>query len=573
MTDTVPEQPRSRLPLSQLVTLSIYWFGIQTIWGGLNITIIPGRLDDLSRDTQGTLLAIIMLAGAIAPIIIQPTVGVISDYTVTRWGRRKPYIVVGSLFDVVFLAGLAFNNDFVAMVGFYFLLQVSSNFAQGPFQGYVPDLVPAKQVGTASGLMGLMLTLGTIAGVGIATLGGIMDNVPAATLALGVVEVATMVVLVATVDEGRAAPKRTRPWREIALSAWGRDILQQRDVLWLLLVRLLFLGAYNATLIAIGYFRRSQGLSSDDADATVFLATAIVGVTTAAAAIPGGRLSDRFGRRPVIWAAALIAGTGLLGVAVAPTPELAIASWVPFGIGMGTFLSADWALMSDVIPKHTAGRYMGILNAGTAMAGPVFIIVAGPIQDLVSASFGDAAGPRVAMGVAALFVALSALALTRVDPRRREDEEMPAQRRWSRRERGRCHRARTAARAARRRHASLSDPVVAQPDSRAAPVRPAGHRPRAFAAGAVPAGCQPPQRLRPDAGDRGRAPRAADHLVRPEGGGLQPRLQEPGDGLLRRGDPVQPGQDHPDQRGACRASCLRCRRRARHLRRGAHRLP
>jgi MFS family permease len=422
MTETGPEQSRIRLPLSQLVTLSIYWFGIQTIWGGLNITIIPGRLDDLSRDTQGTLLAIVMLAGAIAPIIIQPTVGVISDYTVTRWGRRKPYIVVGTVLDVVFLAGLALNNDFVAMVAFYFLLQVSSNFAQGPFQGYVPDLVPAKQVGTASGLMGLMLTLGTIGGVGIATVGGIIDNVALATMALGIVEVVTMVVLIATVDEGRAAPTRTRPWREIALSAWGRDILQQRDVLWLLLVRLLFLGAYNATLIAIGYFRRSHGLSDDDANATVFLATAIVGVSTAMAAIPGGRLSDRFGRRPVIWAAGLIAGLGLLGVTVAPTPELAVASWVPFGIGMGTFLSADWALMADVIPKHTAGRYMGILNAGTAMAGPVFIIVAGPVQDLVAAGFGDAVGPRAAMLVAAGFIALSALALTRVDPRRREGE-------------------------------------------------------------------------------------------------------------------------------------------------------
>ncbi|MDQ3688436.1 MAG: MFS transporter [Chloroflexota bacterium] len=422
MTNTGPEQSRILLPLSQLVTLSIYWFGIQTIWGGLNITIIPGRLDDLSRDTQGTLLAIIMIAGAIAPIIIQPTVGVISDYTVTRWGRRKPYIVIGSLLDVVFLAGIAFNNDFVSLVAFYFLLQVSSNFAQGPFQGYVPDLVPAKQVGTASGLMGLMLTMGTIAGVGIATLGGILDNVPLGILALGVVEVITMVVLIATVDEGRAAPKRTRSWPQIALSAWGRDILQQRDVLWLLLVRLLFLGAYNATLIAVGYFRRSHGLSDAGADATVFLATAIVGVSTAIAAIPGGRLSDRFGRRPVIWTAAGIAGIGLLGVAVAPTPELAIASWIPFGIGMGTFLSADWALMADVIPKHTAGRYMGILNAGTAMAGPVFIIVAGPVQDLVAAGFGDAAGPRVAMGVAAGFVALSALALTRVDPRRREEE-------------------------------------------------------------------------------------------------------------------------------------------------------
>ena len=420
MTAPMVAPPRERLPMSQLVTLSIYWLGIQTIWGGLNITIIPGRLDDLSRDTQGTLLAIIMLAGAVAPIIIQPTIGVISDYTVTRWGRRKPYIVIGSLLDVVFLAGIALSNDFVAMVALYFLLQVSSNFAQGPFQGYVPDLVPARQVGIASGLMGLMLTLGTIVGVGIATLGGIIDNLLLATLALGVVEVVTMVILVATVDEGREGPPRTRPWREIALSAWGRDILKQRDVLWLLVVRLLFLGAYNATLIAIGYFRRSHGLSDADADATVFLATAIVGVSTAVAAIPGGRLSDRYGRRPVIWSAAAIAAIGLIGVAVAPSPGLAVASWVPFGIGMGIFLSADWALMADVIPKETAGRYMGILNAGTAMAGPVFIIVAGPVQDLVAGAVNDPAGPRAAMAVAAGFVLLSALALTRVNPARRE---------------------------------------------------------------------------------------------------------------------------------------------------------
>ncbi|MCV0402358.1 MAG: MFS transporter [Chloroflexi bacterium] len=412
--------------MSQLVTLSIYWFGIQTIWGGLNITILPGRLDDVSRDTQGTMLAVIMVVGAVAPILVQPTVGVISDYTVSRWGRRKPYIVIGTLLDIVFLAGLALNSDFLAMVAFYFLLQVSSNFAQGPFQGYVPDLVPARQVGVASGLMGLMLTLGTIAGVGIATLGGIVDNLVLATLALGVVELVTMVVLVATVDEGRAAPPRTRSWPQIARSAWGRDILRERDVLWLLVVRLMFLGAYNATLIAIGYFRRSHGLSDADADATVFLTTAIVGASTALAAVPGGRLSDRLGRRPVIWGAAAVAGLGLLGVAVAPSPAVAVAAWVPFGIGMGVFLSADWALMADVIPKATAGRYMGILNAGTAMAGPVFIIVAGPVQDLVAGAVADPAGPRAAMGVAALFVLLSAAALTRVDPRRREDPAMAA---------------------------------------------------------------------------------------------------------------------------------------------------
>ena len=49
---------------------------------------------------------------------------------------------------------------FEAIVAFVLLLQFSSNFAQGPFQGYVPDLVPAKQVGLASALMGVMVILG-----------------------------------------------------------------------------------------------------------------------------------------------------------------------------------------------------------------------------------------------------------------------------------------------------------------------------------------------------------------------------------------------------------------------------
>jgi MFS family permease len=126
----------------------------------------------------------------------------------------------------------------------------------------------------------------------------------------------------------------------------------------------------------------------------------------------------------VIWAAAVIAGTGLLGVALAPTPEFAIAAFVPFGIGMGAFLSVDWALMTDVIPKHTSGRYMGILNAGTAMAEPVFLIVAGPLAlDLLGRMLGEPIGARATMLVAVLFLVGSGLALLRVDARRREREE------------------------------------------------------------------------------------------------------------------------------------------------------
>jgi Na+/melibiose symporter-like transporter len=297
MNQTPDGRPTATLPLSQLITLSIYWFGIVLIWGGLNKIIVPAMIGDLpgGEENLGLLLAIIVTVGVVAPIVIQPTIGTISDYTVTRWGRRKPYIVIGALLDVVFLIGIATSETYLALVAFYFLLQLSSNFAQGPFQGYVPDLVPAKQVGLASGLMGTMIVLGTIAGVGIATLGVDSGNLFLATISLGVVEVITMVVLVSTIHEGSAASKRTQSWLGVARSAWDTDILREKSVLWLLLVRLLFLGAYAATSLALPYFQRAHGMSTADASATVFIGTAIVGVMTAIAAIPGARISDRVG--------------------------------------------------------------------------------------------------------------------------------------------------------------------------------------------------------------------------------------------------------------------------------------
>ena len=165
-TDRPLGRPAGAIPFFQIFQLSIYWFGINAIWGGLNNVILQRRMDDLvGKANAGSGLALLTLLGAVTAILVQPTVGTISDYTKTRWGRRKPYIAIGAVLDVVFLIGIATSNTYLSVVAFVVLLQVSSNFAQGPFQGYVPDLVPQKQVGMASGLMGVMIVLGQ--GVGV----------------------------------------------------------------------------------------------------------------------------------------------------------------------------------------------------------------------------------------------------------------------------------------------------------------------------------------------------------------------------------------------------------------------
>ena len=396
--------------------------------------------------SAGLGLGLITTAGVVVAIIVQPTVGALSDYTVTRWGRRKPYIVIGSLLDVAFLWAVASADTFLTIVLALVLLQFSSNFAQGPFQGYVPDLVPARQVGRASGLMGVMIILGGMVGVGIAAIGYVQLEPGMAeplvrsilfwpTVALGFIEAATMVVLALTVDEGRAAlPRGKRSWLRIGLSAWGMDILREHSYVWLLISRLCYLTIPGViTAYAVYVLERTFKLDPSAAGPLLLINGLIVAVATVIATVPAARLSDRIGRKKVIYAAFALAAVGVIGVSIAPTVELTVLALLPLGFSTGAFLVVDWALMTDIIPKASAGRYMGISNVATASAGPVGLALAGVVLFLVtrageplpgspdvdSTLFGVA--PRAAIASLLIFLAIAAFALRRVDETRRED--------------------------------------------------------------------------------------------------------------------------------------------------------
>ena len=259
--DDVYARPTQRLPWAQLLQISIYWFGINAIWGGwevLNQEKVPALFGELAA---GRAMFPVELLGAAIAIAVQPTVGCISDYTMSRWGRRKPYIAIGASLDVVFLVGVATASTPVIFIAFLLALQFSSNFAQGPFQGYIPDLVPEAQVGIASALVGMMSTLGVIGGVLFLSFGyrlGEDFTIPA--LILGLVELATAIGTVVFVREGREAkPRAGRSWWSIAREAWGTDILRERSYVWLLASRFFVLagGAFLANWAIIWMERAS----------------------------------------------------------------------------------------------------------------------------------------------------------------------------------------------------------------------------------------------------------------------------------------------------------------------------
>ncbi|MGH2481966.1 MAG: MFS transporter, partial [Ktedonobacteraceae bacterium] len=143
-------------------------------WAALGIIILPSQVLKIVGDAnKGAALAIVLVPGAFVSLFANPLFGWLSDRTGGRlavWGRRRPYIFIGTLVNVAALVWLAVARDIPSLAVAYALAQFSSNAAQAPFHALLPDIVPAEQRGLTSGMIGLLGTLGQIGGVLVAGL-------------------------------------------------------------------------------------------------------------------------------------------------------------------------------------------------------------------------------------------------------------------------------------------------------------------------------------------------------------------------------------------------------------------
>jgi MFS family permease len=409
-------RPTTLLSRSTLVRISLFWLGLTSIDAVVNAAIQTrlGSEDLVDKAAQGRALAVIAIASFAFAIAIQPTAGAISDYVVSRWGRRKPFIVFGACLDLVFLMGIAAANTFVLIVAFVVLLQFSTNVARGSFQGYVPDLVPDRQVGLASSMVGLMQVIGNVLGFGLAAIAGARGSVGLAIGAIAVIEFVTMLGVVLAVPNGPPAkPRGGRSWWDVARETWATDILRERSYLWLLASRLFILmgGASILNFILIAYLPNALRLSKDDAAVAFTAMLALASLVSILSIVPASRLSDRIGRKPVIYGCTAIGATGLFLIAIAPGVPLAVLGACLFGASQGTFLAVDWALMTDIIPRASAGRYMGLSNVVTASSTTITVAIGGLLLDFGDLAYGIGTGVRLVYLLGVLYFVIGALAL------------------------------------------------------------------------------------------------------------------------------------------------------------------
>ncbi len=156
----------------QMLAISNFWFALNFHWFALGIIVLPSQVYKLVGDAhKGEALAFVLIPGAFISLIANPLFGWLSDRTRGRlavWGRRRPYILIGTLVNVAALIWMAAAPDILSLTFAYILVQLASNAAQAPFHALLPDVVPQKQRGTVSGLMGVLTIAGNICGAIIA---------------------------------------------------------------------------------------------------------------------------------------------------------------------------------------------------------------------------------------------------------------------------------------------------------------------------------------------------------------------------------------------------------------------
>lgn len=336
---------------SWFLRLSAYWFATSFKWFLVLLVLLPAKVAEVSPpEEKASRLGFLFGLGAVMAILGPPVMGYLSD----RLGRRRPFLLWGSLLTAFALLLLVHAPSYTALLFAYLLLQVADDLATGPYSALIPDLVPKGERGAASGYMGVLQVSGQVLAGAV---GFLLPLAPQAYLAalLNLLGAALSLSLV----PDRLPKANPRPFLKAMAAPW-RD----RDFLLVYLTRfLVMLGFYLAQTYLQYYLadvvRSFQALGRTLTEAP-FQAVALLGLLislgAALASVPAGRASDRLGRKPLIYLSGVGLGLLMPFLLLFPRYDLLLLLALLFGLFYGVYLAVDWALVADVLrdPKAHA---------------------------------------------------------------------------------------------------------------------------------------------------------------------------------------------------------------------------
>ncbi|KGM03072.1 MFS transporter [Cellulomonas cellasea] len=332
---------------------------------------------------QGLILGV----GAFAALLANPIFGRLSDRTMSRFGRRRPWMVGGSLALAACLLLIALADNVPTLVVGWFLAQLAANACFAAYLATIADQVPKSQTARISALAGVMQNVGILASIWVAGLFTTamvpLFMVPAAIGVLGMLVFS--LVLKDTPLTHRPGPLNLRAW---ANTFWI-DPRQHPDFAWAWWSRfLLTLGSFLFSTFRFFWMKDNLGLSDKQATDTIFTGVLIYTVVLVVVGQLAGIVSDRLARRKVF----VFASTALFAVGLGLLTQVTTVGGfylveVLLGAAFGIYMGVDLALVIEVLPNpDDAAKDLGVFNianAGPQSVAPFLgaLLIAGPALD------------------------------------------------------------------------------------------------------------------------------------------------------------------------------------------------
>lgn len=357
--------------------------GINAAFFGPIQVLIGQQAQAFDANNKEGILALVTGAGAAVALVANPLFGAFSDRTWSRFGRRRPWVLIGALLATVALVALAGAPNVAAATALWCFVQLGANGAYAAITAAIPDRSPVEQRGSVGGLAAMGQTVGVLLGAVIAAV--VSGNFALGYVVCGAALILGVVLYVTSAADDPLPRSAIEPFsmRRFLAGFWVNP-RRYPDFAWAWITRFLVnLGNHMVTLYLLFFLgdavhlKESQGI---DPATGVLILTGLYAVFVIITSVIGGKLSDRMGKRkPLVIGSSVIIAVASLTIGFFPVWPGAIIGACILGIGFGTYLAVDTALNTQVLPTaRDRGKDLGVINIANSLPQVIAPTIAFP---------------------------------------------------------------------------------------------------------------------------------------------------------------------------------------------------